>query len=127
LTRLNAALRNTASKPIHASFSGQDSLFEMMAVDRGSRSVRSVYSDVFLVWSGQESTGLTAGWLGIPLIGPSPWVAVSRPLWLDETEDGILSPHSSPVPPTDSADFDALEEPKPRIRLKIKPSVEELR
>ncbi|WP_314194538.1 hypothetical protein [uncultured Arthrobacter sp.] len=125
LTRFNAALRNATSKPKHLSSLGQDALFDIATVDRDTRSAVRAYSDVFLVWSGQESTGLTAGWLGIPVIGHSPWVAVSRPLWLDETEDGISSSDPSSIQPTDSADFDALEEPKPKIRLKIKPSKEE--
>jgi hypothetical protein len=126
-TRLNAALRNTASKPTQTSLSGQDCLFELTPVDQVSQAVAGAYSDVFLVWSGEESTGLTAAWLGIPVLGPSPWVAVSRPLWLDETEDGILSSHSSVLEATGSADFDALEEPTPKIRLKIKQSKEELK
>lgn len=127
LTRFNAALRNAASEPTQTSSSGQDSLFDIAALERNTRSAERAYSDVFLVWSGQESTGLTAGWLGIPVIGPSPWVAVSRPLWLDETEDGLLSCNPSSIQPTDSADFDALEEPKPEIRLKTKPSKEGLK
>lgn len=125
LTRLNAALRNTAFKPTQASSSGQESLFDIAAVDQDTRSAVNAYSDVFLVWSGQESTGLTAGWLGIPVIGPSPWIAVSRPLWLDETDENILLPDPSSIQPTDSADFDALEEPTPKVRLKIKPPKEE--
>jgi len=121
LTRLDAAMRNTRISPTHrGGFPGQDSLFEMVA---GSNpSMPSAYSDVFLVWSGQESTGLTSGWLGIPVIGPSPWVAVGESLWQDEAEEGLLSQASQAQ--INSADFDALEEPKPKVRLKTKPSKE---
>jgi hypothetical protein len=125
LTRFNAAQRNAASKPMQTGISGQDSLFDVAAVDRDTRSAVFAFSDVFLVWSGQESTGLTAGWLGIPVIGPSPWVAVSRPLWLDETDGGILASNPSLIQPMGSTDFDELEEPKPKIRLKMKPTKEE--
>lgn len=126
LTRLNAALRNASSRPAYHRLPGQESLFEM-TVERGSQKAAHGYTDVFVVWSGEESTGLTAAWLGIPVLGPSPWIAVGRPLWLDETEDRLLSAPAAPTRATRSADFDALEEPKPKIRLKTRTSKEELR
>jgi hypothetical protein len=124
-TRLNAALRNTSDSPTSRGPSMQDSLFELPYA-RTTNEMHE-YSDVFVVWSGQEPTGLTAAWLGIPVMGPSPWIAVSAPLWLDQSSGASLVPHASAPRPSTSVDFAALEEPKPRLRLKTSSSEEELK
>lgn len=123
-SRLNAAIRNTRLSPPDQVLAGQGALFEP-ALDRDYPATLS-YSDVFLVWSGEELTGLTAGWLGIPVLGPSPWIAVSQPLWRDESRDGSLSSTSSPKLPVSAVDFDGLDEPEPQIRMKARPSREQL-
>ena len=46
--------------------------------------------DVFLVWTGEASTGLTAGWLGLPCEGDRPWLAVQR-LWWDESDARVTA------------------------------------
>jgi hypothetical protein len=122
-SRLNASARNTLIKGPAASATGQTALFE--TTSQSDIEDSNLYSDVFLVWSGEETSGLTAGWLGIPVLGPSPWIAVSQPLWWDET--GKSSIRSTPLPArlTDTANFDSLEEPKPTIRMKPLVSKEE--
>jgi hypothetical protein len=122
-SRLNASARNTLINGPATSTAGQTALFE--TTPQSGNEDSNTFSDVFLVWSGDETSGLTAGWLGIPVLGPSPWVAVSPPLWWDETGRSSLKSAPLPALPTDAANFDSLEEPKPTIRMKPLVSKEE--
>ena len=71
--------------------------------------------DSFLfVWGGEILSGLTAGWLTVPVLGASPFAAVTR-LWLDE------NPHSpkgaKPHVPSGPS-FDQRTSAEPALRLK---------
>jgi hypothetical protein len=74
-------------------------------------------TDVFLVWSGDETTGLTGGWLGLPTAGPATWLAVQR-LWWDEIEPpkSTVDVPGDPVAPADG--FLSREPATPIIGLK---------
>lgn len=122
-SRLNASIRNTLIKGPAASANGQAALFE--AIPQSDNEDSSTCSDLFLVWSGEETSGLTAGWLGIPVLGPSPWVAVSPPLWWDETGRSSIMSSQLPARPSETANFDSLDEPKPTIRMRSLVSKEE--
>lgn len=114
--RLNAAWRNSAqSRDPQAPMVGQHVLFEFDHFD--SVPEPSTFTDIFVVWNGEENTGLTAGWVGIPVLGPNPWLAV-RPVWRDETNSVMNDIPQSAGDPSGASNFDALQEPKPVLRLK---------
>lgn len=87
-------------------------LFELEETRSGVRGCR----DVFLVWAGTESPGSrTAGWLGLPHLGPSKWLAV-EPLWKDEPGSAGAELNSNPKGP---ASAPSLDEPAP-VRIASK-------
>lgn len=86
---------------------GQDALFQAGAMS-------GVVRDFILAWAGEQRAELTAGWLGVPVIGASPFL-VSRPLWWDEGKN-----HGAEVPkaPSDTTPFDERHVAAPSVTLK---------
>ncbi len=72
--------------------------------------------DVMLVWSGDPTNGLTAGWLGFPSIGVPPWFAIA-PLWWDE-HDERSDASSCPISPDDKGTFS--DRPEPALNLGLR-------
>ena len=115
-TRQRCARRN--SELYRSSFGTvtDGSLFalpEAPRVDRDATRCR----DVFLVWSGDVPTGLTAGWLGLPCEGERPWLAVQR-LWWDEPDGSVSESETELVVADSPGTFDALQAPSAPVRLK---------
>lgn len=81
-TRYDAARRNWNSYRAPHVEAGIEPMFGAPGV---SGTGLEACTDVFLVWSGDEKTGLTAGWLGLPTVDPGTWLAV-RQLWWDQPE-----------------------------------------
>ncbi len=107
-TRADIAVRNSRSLGgFIASAWGQDELFD--------HSLPQGAVDSFLfVWAGEIVSGLTAGWLTVPVLGDTPFAAVES-LWRDDEGDvykGARRP--SPAGPN----FDERESPTPALRLK---------
>jgi len=77
--------------------------------------------DFLLVWSGDLDTGLTAGWLGVPTLGPNYWYAVTNLWWHDaapatRSGEGVTEE-------TDNADsYETQVVPEPMVRLKAPPA-----
>jgi hypothetical protein len=74
--------------------------------------------DVFLLWGAELHTGLTAGWLGLPVAKGDSFLAVA-PLWWDEskTHASSFTVDSSPRP-TGEPTFGAKTAPTPSLTLK---------
>jgi hypothetical protein len=81
-TRLKAAIRNAARLAPVLGSENQFALFDQYPQANAHLAVEAC-RDLFVVWSGELETGLTAGWLGMPRLGASSWLAV-QPLWWDE-------------------------------------------
>jgi len=78
-----------------------------------------VWRDVFFVWAG-DTMGLTAGWLGLPHLGPPRWLAVT-PLWRDDTTAAVEAT-TDDVPPGPAAPaFSELDVPEAPVSLKRSP------
>jgi hypothetical protein len=74
-------------------------------------------TDIFLIWSGDEATGLTGGWLGLPTAGAESFLAVDR-LWWDEIEPPRASSDTSIDPLAPSDGFLSRQPTMPVIGLK---------
>lgn len=85
----------------------QDALVPHVAPDR------PVDSFLF-VWTGEITTGLTAGWLTVPVLGEVPFAALA-PLWWDQ--DGEAPRGIRPGTPRGPS-FDEMPSAKPTLRLK---------
>jgi hypothetical protein len=72
--------------------------------------------DVFVLWAAELETGLTAGWLGLPIIGADSWLAVS-PLWWDEPPVGATVKAVSEVTEHTGANGDV---PVASVKLKAR-------
>lgn len=72
--------------------------------------------DIFLVWGGELGSGLTAGWLGLPVPGPQRFLAVVS-AWWDERPRSI-EPVPEPATPADGMAFGNQPAPTPVISLK---------
>lgn len=72
--------------------------------------------DVFLVWSGELESGLTAGWLGLPTLDPQSFLAVTRVWWDEHPLAG--RPASEPGKPSDGVTFGEQPVPTPVVALK---------
>lgn len=80
----------------------------------------SVLRHVLLVWSGEIETGYTAGWLGLPVIGEHPWLAVQELWW---HEGGLARPVRG-VRGTTSSPETFAERPQPVPLIFLKPRSE---
>jgi hypothetical protein len=82
-TRSSAARRNSNN---YYPFALDDGAFEFDD-DPRPRHRRHVEAcrDLFLVWAAELSSDRTAGWLGLPRVGDSPWMGAIE-LWCDEPE-----------------------------------------
>lgn len=111
--RLGFATRNTnALGGFVSAAPGQDPLFSQPST---SWSVR----DFMWLWSGEETSALTAGWLAVPILGVTPFAAIV-PLWWDESAStGADGRKIIPAGPS----FDQRTVPEPGI--KIRPRVGE--
>lgn len=83
-TRLSAAARNSARLAPALGSENQFALFDQYPRANAHLAVEAC-RDLFVVWSGELATNLTAGWLGIPRLGASAWLAV-QPLWWDKPD-----------------------------------------
>lgn len=90
---------------------GQSELFDL---DVTSSSIDSF----LMVWAGEITSGLTAGWLTVPILGESPFAAVA-PLWWDEAGDTASG--TRPRRP-DGPSYDQVPSARPELRLR-KPQV----
>jgi hypothetical protein len=113
--RQAAAARNHASYGPPARRPNMETLFE---VDHpGARQAAQWCRDVFLVWGAELTSGLTAGWLGLPTTSADRWLAVT-PLWWDEPSSAaVITDNNSPLP-GDGPAFGDKPAPKPSITLK---------
>lgn len=112
--RARMAARNTQVLGGYvAAAPGQDALFS-------SHSAQGVVHDFILAWAGEQRSGLTAGWLGVPVQGESPFL-VSRRLWWDEEKDHAIagSTASSSTTP-----FDERPVAAPSVTLRPRPAGE---
>ena len=109
-TRLASAKRNSAR---YIPVGEQTTLFGY----RSSRLNPVKCVDLFLVWSGEIPTGLTAGWFGLPSAGTRSWMAVEK-LWWDEPHDGPLHGLRRNPTPTGPDGFEDRATPTPQIGLK---------
>jgi len=111
--RLGAAARN------HAAYApqGHPTLFDVD--DKRPAGAVSHCLDVFIVWAADLSTGLTAGWLGLPTIKPtgSPWLAV-RQLWWDAEVSAATDLAEETENDGNGGDFAARPLPVPALRLR---------
>lgn len=112
--RLAAAHRNFAAYTTHRGAGGTLPLFELPEED--DRKAIERCRDVFLVWSGDLESGLTAGWLGLPTIGVEPFLSVT-PAWWDKPSRPGQS-DSAPAEPSGDLAFGDRPAPTPVITLK---------
>lgn len=73
--------------------------------------------NVFLVWAGGSDSPLTAGWLGLPTVGETPWLAV-EPLWWDEPGDSGWGRNAPVKRGSDGDTFSSRHAPQPAVALK---------
>lgn len=71
-----------------------------------------------LIWSGEIDTGLTAGWLTLPVLGDSPFLAIA-PIWWEEATSRTSRSPLTTSPTGDS--FDVRPVPEPGIKIKRAP------
>ncbi|QGH69569.1 hypothetical protein [Pseudactinotalea sp. HY158] len=67
-----------------------------------------------LLWAGESSAALTAGWLGIPILGETPFIAHKR-LWYDLEPDTLVTQKSTP---DRGPSFDERPAARPAVALK---------
>jgi hypothetical protein len=74
-------------------------------------------SDVFVIWAADLSSGLTAGWLGLPSVRTDrlPWLGVT-PLWWDDVDPAAR--REPAISPTDRREETTNLIPVPSLRLK---------
>lgn len=75
-----------------------------------------------MLWSGDPDSVLTAGWLGVPIMGALPFAAYKRLWWDTEADSGgrRALPDSAPQGPS----FDQIPAPAPHLVLKPRPAEE---
>lgn len=115
--RQAAAARNHATYGLPARRPDMETLFE---VDQpGAEQAAQRCRDVFLVWGAELTSGLTAGWLGLPTTSADRWLAVT-PLWWDKPSLAALTNDSSGPLPGDGPAFGDKPAPMPAITLKLR-------
>lgn len=70
--------------------------------------------DYMLLWAGEADAALTAGWLGIPILGETPFIAQKKLWWDEDTRTGITTTTASDRGPS----FD--ERPATALQLNLK-------
>ncbi len=80
-------------------------------------SVAGTLTNALVVWSGRIETGETAGWLGLPILGDEPWLAVKR-LWWHDFGAGEGLPRPVGDEGRGYGGFDEQPEPMPKVVLK---------
>lgn len=113
--RLDAATRNNAVYATLAPMLGMTSLFDVEQT-KGEHPVRDC-RDVFTVWAGDQASGLTAGWLGLPTTGPDRWIAIV-PAWWDEPNLTSVSTDKTTPQHDGVPSFGTGVAPTPTVTLK---------
>lgn len=67
-----------------------------------------------LLWAGESDAALTAGWLGVPTLGDTPFIAHKKLWWDDKPETRITQKHM----PDRGPSFDERPVVKPAVALK---------
>ena len=114
-TRLAAASRNASAYRAPKTVPGHEPMFELPKED--PRLAAANCRDFFVVWAGDMTTGLTAGWLGIPTTDPGTWLAVDQIWWDDLGDSGSKASTRDPVTDSDSP-FTERPSVLPTVRLK---------
>ena len=122
--RHDAAWRNSRSVDIVLGNFRQPALFELEVEEH----LGDAYDcrDIFLVWAGELGPeARTSGWLGLPSLGPSPWLSV-----VDAWQDGREAADEKPTDETSTTgpaapSYESAATPAPRVTLK-RNRVEEL-
>jgi hypothetical protein len=112
-TRYAAAQRNALS---YNSPHAESSIEPLFSAPEGTTGLEEC-TDLFLVWSGDEVTGLTGGWLGLPTAGPDTWLAVER-IWWDELEPPMTAATATKEPAAPMDGFLTRQPATPAIGLK---------
>ncbi|MGI8394237.1 hypothetical protein [Leucobacter sp. W1038] len=112
--RLSAATRNHDSYSPPVRRPEMTPLFEINS-PRASDAVLDC-RDAFLLWGADLSSGLTAGWLGIPTTTQDRWLAVV-PVWWDEPAPRSAK-ESTEEEGGRAATFESRPAPIPTIKLK---------
>lgn len=79
-----------------------------------------VVDNYMLVWAGDSNAPLTAGWLTIPTLGESPFIAVKR-IWWDKVPDERLTATRTP---SSGPRFDERSVVAPQVTIKPRPTGE---
>lgn len=107
-----AELNSRALGGYQAPADGQQEFWPFLTADEPG-----VIRDYMVVWAGDSSAPLTAGWLTIPALGAVPFAAV-LPLWWDEAPDAPLSTRRlDPKGPS----FDERPSITPSVTLRPRP------
>ena len=91
---------------------GQEGLFPIL-VDGELGAV----SNFMLVWAGDPSLPVTAGWLTVPIMGEVPFAAVRQLWWDDEVDNPVGVRRRGPEGPS----FDEKSAVSPAVTLKPRP------
>jgi hypothetical protein len=78
--------------------------------------------EVMLVWAGGSNSPFTGGWIGLPVIGARPWLAVQN-VWWHKPGTIVSDPRTSREMTADT--FSTRNVPTPAISLKQRPSAAE--
>lgn len=113
-SRLSAAARNHDAYSPSLRRPEIPPLFEIEKPDASSAVLGC--KDAFLVWGADLSSGLTAGWLGIPTTTQDRWLAVTS-LWWDGPSSSTVK-ESTDGNPLNSRRFDERPALVPSITLK---------
>jgi hypothetical protein len=77
---------------------------------------------VMLVWAGGSNSPFTGGWVGLPVLGERPWLAVQNIWW---HKPGAMVPASDESEGPASDTFSARDMPSPLVSLKQRPRTAE--
>jgi hypothetical protein len=115
--RIEAAAANSAGYSPNLAVQG--GLFaDLLPPASGAARLR----EAILVWAGGSNNPLTGGWIGLPTLGESPWLAVDNVWW--HGTDGITASQRGSGGPADDA-FSDRAAPSPVISLKQRPKIAE--
>lgn len=78
--------------------------------------------EVMLVWAGGSNSPFTGGWVGLPVLGERPWLAVQNIWW---HKPGAMIPGSDESEGSDSDTFSTRDVPSPLVSLKQRPRTAE--
>ncbi len=115
--RKTAATANTACVGAYLAVPGGLFEDEPPEADGASR-----LREVFLVWTGGSNSPFTGGWVGLPVTGERPWLAVRNVWW---HKPGQLAPGSREGDGTTADTCSARDVPSPAVRLRQRPRTAE--